>query len=386
MIAPFEFSTAARIVFGAGAVRSLPEWTRQLGRKVLLVTGRDRGRAEDCVPGLLGTDVDVTHFAVEHEPSLEMIRDGVALARQRGCEVVVALGGGSALDAGKAIAILLGQPGDVLEYLEVIGAGRALGAEGVPFVAVPSTAGTGSEVTRNAVIASSQHRAKASLRSLFMLPRIAIVDPALTYSVPPFVTAATGLDALTQLIEPYICLRANPLTDALCLEGMRRVAASLRRAFAEGHDSAARENMCVASLYGGLALSNAGLGAVHGLAGVIGGISSAPHGAICAALLPHVMEINWRALQQRQPDHPAIRRLHTVGQTVTGNPHATAEDGIAWVRDLVGDLKIPPLRTYGIERAASDEIVEKSARASSMKANPIALFPNELAEVLERAI
>jgi alcohol dehydrogenase class IV len=300
--------------------------------------------------------------------------------------VVIAIGGGSALDAGKAIAAMLANPGELLDYLEVIGRGQALTRPSVPFIAIPTTAGTGSEVTRNAVLASPEHHVKVSLRSPLVLPRVAVVDPELTYGLPPASTASTGLDALTQLIEPYVCSRANPMTDALCVEGIRRAARSLRAAFADGRNATARSDMAVASLFGGLALANAGLGAVHGFAGPIGGQFPAPHGAVCAALLPQVMEANLRALRQRQPGADTLRRYEEVAHLVTGNASATAEAGVEWVRKLVADLQIPRLGHYGLKREHTAGLVEKASQASSMKANPIALTRNELAGILERAL
>jgi alcohol dehydrogenase class IV len=272
-----------------------------------------------------------------------------------------------------------------LDYLEVIGHGKALAHASAPFIAIPTTAGTGSEVTRNAVLASPEYRVKVSLRSPLMLPMIALVDPALTTDLPPAITASTGLDALTQLIEPYVCSRANPMTDALCIEGIQRAARSLRKAFENGSDLAAREDMAVASLFGGLALANAGLGAVHGFAGPIGGMFPAPHGAICAALLPQVMEANIRALGQRQPHSDALRRYDEVARLLTTRRDARCGDGVEWVRALISDLRIPKLATYGIASAHLPEIVEKAEHASSMKANPIALTKAELQSILEKS-
>jgi len=281
---------------------------------------------------------------------------------------------------------MLTNPGDVLDYLEVIGGGKALGETSAPFIAIPTTAGTGSEVTRNAVLASPEHRQKISLRGASMLSSVAIVDPELTWGAPPAITAGSGMDALTQLIEPYVCRRANPISDALCVEGMRRAAGSLRLAFADGRQAAARENMAVASLFGGLALSNAGLGAVHGFAGAIGGMFHAPHGAICAALLPHVMEANIRALRRRETRHDALLRYEEIGRLLTGGPAGSADDGVEWVRQLVSDLRIPPLGSYGLAKADMAEIIEKGSTAGSMKANPIVLTTEEQREILGRAL
>jgi alcohol dehydrogenase class IV len=274
----------------------------------------------------------------------------------------------------------------VLEYVEIIGQGKALTKRSARFVATPTTAGTGSEVTRNAVLASPEHRLKVSLRSPLMLPSIALVDPELTYDLPPGVTASTGLDALTQLIEPYVCLRVNPMTDAICLNGLRRVARSFRRVMENGTDAQAREDMSLASLFGGMALANAGLGAVHGFAGPIGGMFSAPHGEICAALLADVTAINLLALQERDPRGYALHRYFTVARVLTGHQYATANELVEWMRKLVNDFKIPRLGAHGIKPEHIGEIVKNAMNASSMKANPIALTEAELGEILQRAM
>jgi alcohol dehydrogenase class IV len=282
---------------------------------------------------------------------------------------------------------MLANGGELLDYVEIIGRGQALTEPSVPFMAIPTTAGTGAEVTRNAVLASPEHKVKVSLRSPLMLAKVALVDPELTYDLPPALTASTGLDALTQLIEPFVCLRANPMTDGLCVEGLQRAARSLRVTFNDGQNKSAREDMAVASLFGGLALANAGLGAVHGFAGPLGGMfPAAPHGAICAALLPHVMSANLRALRQRAPDSGALPRYDEVARRLTGRAPATADDGIKWVGQLVGDLKIPRLGTYGIQSEHVAELVKKAMQASSMKANPVALTPEELAGTLRQAL
>ena len=382
----FEFATAARVIFGPGVLREVGPLAHGFGPRALVVTGANPQRADLLLSLLREQGVAAFTFPVRGEPELATVQRGVALAKQENCGLVISFGGGSALDAGKAIAAMLANPGDLLDYLEVIGRGKALAAPSAPFIAVPTTAGTGSEVTRNAVLASPAHGVKVSLRSPYMLPRVAVVDPELTYNLPPAVTASTGLDALTQLIEPYVSCRANPMTDALCVEGMRRAARSLRVAFAEGRNAAARTDMSVASLFGGLALANAGLGAAHGFAGPIGGQFPAPHGAVCAALLPHVMEANLSALRQRLPTAETLQRYEEVARLVTGSVTATAEAGVAWVSKLVVDLGIPSLGHYGLKREHTAELVEKAAHASSMKANPIVLTPDELAGILQRAL
>jgi alcohol dehydrogenase class IV len=382
----FEFATATRIIFGAGTLREVGPLAREFAPRVLVVMGSDVRRAEPLLALLRQHGLVSTLFSVCGEPQVGTVRQGVALAQRENCGLVIAIGGGSVLDAGKAIAAMLANTGELLDYLEVIGHGKTLTQPSTPFIAIPTTAGTGSEVTRNAVLTSPEHRVKVSLRSPFMLPRVAVIDPELTYDLPPASTASTGLDALTQLIEPYVCSRANPMTDALCVEGIRRAARSLRIAFKDGRNTAARTDMAMASLFGGMALANAGLGAVHGFAGPIGGEFPAPHGAVCAALLPHVMEANLRALRQRQPAAETMRRYEEVARLLTGSATADTEAGIEWVRKLLADLKIPSLGHYGLKREHTAELVEKASHASSMKANPIALTTDELAEILERAL
>jgi alcohol dehydrogenase class IV len=382
----FEFATATRIIFGAGTIGQAGPLAKEFGRHALVVTGRDSTRPRRLLDALRGADVRAVPFAVDGEPDLEVVRQGVVLARRESCDLVIGFGGGSALDAGKAIAAMLTNDGDVLDYLEVIGGGKPLARCPAPMLAIPTTAGTGAEVTRNAVLASPEHRLKVSLRHPLMLPKAALVDPELTWDLPPALTASTGLDALTQLIEPYVSGRANPLTDGLCVEGIGRAARSLRAAFENGRNAIAREDMALASLFGGLALANAGLGAVHGLAGVIGGMFGAPHGAICAALLPGVMAANLAALRSRDSANPVLSRYEEVARLVTGRNGAVANDGVEWVGRLVSDLQIPKLGAHGVTARHIADLVEKAKNASSMKANPIVLTQAELAAVVQGAI
>jgi alcohol dehydrogenase class IV len=277
--------------------------------------------------------------------------------------------------------MLLGNGGDPLDYLEVIGSGRSITRPAVPCVAVPTTAGTGAEVTANAVLASPRHRLKASLRSPLMIPRVALVDPELTVSCPPPVTAASGLDALTQCIEPFVSSRATPLTDGLAREGIRLAAAGLRAAYADGTDLAARADMAVCSLLGGIALANAKLGAVHGLAGVIGGIADVPHGMACAALLAPVIEANVRAAR---PGHPALERYFEVARLLTGA--ASVQDGLAWIRETLDMLAVPGLAVFGIGPQHAGEVAAKALRSSSMQGNPIPLTQDDLKAVVLQAL
>lgn len=382
----FEFATATRITFGAGSAGQIGTGARHFGRRVLLVTGSNPARTEKVLASLNAAQVTPVFFSVADEPDITTIERGVALAKAEQCTFVIGVGGGSVIDAGKAIAAMLTNEGELLDYVEIIGRGKALTHRSAPFAALPTTAGTGAEVTRNAVLASPAHKVKVSLRSPLMLPTVAVIDPELTYDLPPGLTATTGMDALTQLIEPFVCLRSNPITDSLCETGIHRAAHALRAAVLNGHDKSAREGMALASLFGGLALANAGLGAVHGFAGPIGGSFPAPHGAVCAALLPHVMAMNVRALRERDRQGFALKRYARVAVLLTGDAHATADAGVEWIRHLVADLPISPLREYGIRAEHIPDLVTKAAHASSMKANPIQLTPEELAEILTLAI
>jgi alcohol dehydrogenase class IV len=382
----FEFATATRIVFAEGAVRQIAPAVQQFCRRALMVTGRTRERSRRLCEELSASGVCSSPFDVPGEPTIDLVRRGVDFARQEQCEAVIALGGGSVMDAGKAIAALLTNPGELLDYVEVVGKGNPLPNPGVPFVSVPTTAGTGTEVTRNAVLGVPEKKFKVSLRSPFLLARLAVVDPELTLGLPPEVTARTGLDALTQLIEPYVSIRANAMVDGFCRQGIPLVGGSLRRAFHHPGDRAARRDMSLAALFSGLSLANAGLGVVHGFAAPLGGRFPAPHGAVCAAILPNGMEVNLRALRARAPASDTLDRYQDVGRLLTAKPDATAEDGIAWVRDTCQELEIPPLRAYGIGAADVPSLVAEAAKASSMKANPLPLTAEELAEVLRKSM
>jgi alcohol dehydrogenase class IV len=382
----FEFATAGRLVFGAGAVKEAGPLAKSFGRRALLVTGSNPARASRLIEILHLSGVASVCMGVAGEPDISVVEEGVELGKREGCDLVMGFGGGSALDAGKAVAAMLANPGELLDHLEVIGRGTPLAAPPVPFLAIPTTAGTGAEVTRNAVLTSKAHRAKVSLRSPLMLPRVALVDPELAINLPRGLTASTGLDALTQLIEPYLSCRANPMTDALCIEGIPRVVRSLRRACEDGGDLAAREDMSLASLWGGMALANAGLGAVHGLAGPIGGLVPAPHGAVCAALLPHVMAANLDALRRRSVGGETLRRFETIARLLTGSATADADDGCRWLSQLVREFRIPSLGSYGVTTADEDEIVARAGQTSSMRGNPVLLEPNELKQILRAAL
>lgn len=380
----FEFATANRIIFGAGKLNELSKLIEESAKRLLLVRGVSSDAIARVREILSASSIPFTELQVHGEPRVDVIREGRKAAQD--CDMIIGLGGGSVIDTGKALAALVANPGDILDYLEVIGKGQALVSPPLPYIAIPTTAGTGAEVTRNAVIESTEQSIKVSLRSPLMLPRVALVDPELTYHLPPEITASSGLDALTQLIEPFVSVKANPITDAICRAGMMYAARSLRRAYENGADKEAREGMSLASLCGGLALANAGLGAAHGFAGPLGGMLHAPHGVLCARFLPLVMQANIKAMQLRQPAHPALARYVEIARILTGKNDATAEEGVEWTGELVNTLKIPRLSAYGMKPEDFPEAVQKTQKASSFKGNPIVLNEEELIDILENAL
>ena len=382
----FEFAAAGRIIFGPGTIGEIGDLAAVMGRRAFLVTGKNVDRAAPVIEQLKAQGMTITQFSIPGEPTTDLVLTAVDSARRGACEFVVGMGGGSVLDAGKVVAALLTNDGELMDYLEIIGGGQALSRKPAAYIAIPTTAGTGAEVTRNAVLDAPQHRVKVSMRSPLMLPDLALIDPELTYSIPPEISAVTGLDAFTQLLEAYVSVQANPLTDGICREGLQRAARSLKKAYLDGKNTNARRDMCLASLFGGLALANAKLGAVHGFAGPLGGMYDAPHGALCAGLLPHVLEVNLRALLSRAPESPAINRYDEVARIITGKSTDRAAEGINWIQELCSQLQVPRLAEYGIKKGDLSNIVQKSKDASSMKGNPILLTEAELLEVLTKAL
>jgi alcohol dehydrogenase class IV len=381
----FEFASPTRVVFGNGTLSKVSQLIGGKKKRILLVSGKNIDRSQPLANTLMLKSCDVFRYIVEGEPTIETVEKGVEAARCEDCQLVVGFGGGSVIDCAKAIAALVPNKGKLFDYLEVIGLDKELEADPLPLIAIPTTAGTGAEVTKNAVIHSPEHQVKVSLRSPLMFPDVAIVDPDLTLSLPPEITATTGMDALSHLLETFVCNQPNPMTDAWCREGLRRIAASLRKVFDNGNDIQARTDMALASMLGGMALANVKLGAVHGFAGPMGGMFPVPHGAVCAALLPAVMEINIREVN-RQNQSASLLRYDELGQILTGKPDAKAEEGIVWIKKLVNYLKIPTLSTYGLTSSAFTTLTEKAKNASSMKGNPVLLSDSDLREILERSV
>lgn len=385
MALAFESAVPTRIIFGCGSLGKVPELVAKSGKRVLIVTGASRRNAIELAEKLTQTGISSQIFSVRGEPTTTHIKSAVSLVLQNNCDVIVGLGGGSAIDAAKATAALATNQGDITDYLEVIGKGKALITEPLPMIAVPTTAGTGAEVTKNAVIKSEEFKVKVSLRSDRMYPQYAVIDPLLTIGLSPEVTAYTGIDALTHLLETYVSAKSNPFIDMICHEGLQRIATSLETAFTNGRNIEARENMAFAAMLGGIALANGKLGAVHGFAGPLGGMYPAPHGAVCACLLPAVMKINITALRK---DNQAgeLAKYKEVAIWLTGNTNACAEDGVVWLHELVKKLKIPALASFGVQQADFPGLVEKAKNASSMKGNPVALNQEQLLLILGKSM
>ncbi|HEX4934814.1 MAG TPA: iron-containing alcohol dehydrogenase, partial [Gemmatimonadaceae bacterium] len=381
----FDFAAPTRVVFGAGRAAECAGIAATIGGRALVMRGGG-DRASTLVQQLRDAGVFVATQSLTGEPTVALVERVAAVARQDRIDVVIAVGGGSVIDAGKAVAALATNPGAARDYLEVVGHGRSLAQDPLPVIAIPTTAGTGAEVTRNAVLMAEEERVKVSLRSPRMLPVVAILDPALTLTLPPAATASTGLDALTQCIEPFVTPFATPVTDAVAREGMLRASRALPRAVHDGSDLDARADMLVAALMSGIALANAKLGAVHGFAAPLGGMFPVPHGVACARLLPEATRVNVRALRARAPESPALARYTEVARVLTGNPAARAEDAAPWLAALVEQLGVPRLASFGVHAGDFPRVVAAARSASSMKGNPIVLDDAELAEVLGGAV
>ena len=382
----FEFMTANRIIVERGGLKQIGKLTKSIGQRVLLVGRLASDDTKNAIEYLNNEGCIVTPVNVKGEPSVDSINEILAVSRENQCEVVVAIGGGSVLDSGKTIAALMTNTNDIMDYLEVIGNGVPVSKKSLPFIAVPTTSGTGAEATKNATILSAAHKVKVSIRSPYMLPDVVLLDPELTISVPKDVTASTGLDALTQVLEPYVSKMANPITDSFAKEGLTRASRSLKTAYDHGDDIDAREDMAIVSLFGGIALANAKLGAVHGFAGVLGGMFPIPHGVVCARLLPFVTRKNIEVLNARDTQNPAVKRYEDVAKILTQNPDAKALDGVVWLEELCNHLDVASLSHFGLKEEHFDEIIKKSMNASSMKGNPIELTYDELKDILQQAL
>jgi len=356
----FTLRVPQEVHFGKGEVRKLPEIVARFGRRPFVVTG------SRPAPVALGEAVP---WSVHGEPEIGTADAGARLCRESGCDVVVAIGGGSVLDTAKAAAALATNGGEAMDYLEGVGRGRLLGKPSLPFIAVPTTAGSGSEATRNAVLRVPDLQVKRSLRSEFMIPRVAVIDPELSDSCPLPVAASAGLDALTHLIEAYVSIGAQPTTDALSLKGIVLAAQGLA-GLSRGKPDV--EAMALASFWGGIVLANAGLGAVHGLVAPLGGRLSVPHGMGCSCLLTATMRTNIKALRERAAESPALARYDEVTSALRDVPDLDR---------LRTDLGVPALAAFGLSPDQFPAIIAGS-RAGSMNYNPITLTDSELEGIL----
>ncbi len=376
----FSFATSARIVFGVGASEQVPALAAARGRRVFVVLGT---HTDPTSCALAGLPADAVLWRWTGEPTVEGVQAALAAARAAEPDVVVGWGGGSVIDLAKCVAVLLRGEGTVLDHLEVVGRGLPLTGGSVPVIAVPTTAGTGAEVTANAPVLSPEHGVKASLRSPAMIPAVAVVDPALTLGCPPAVTAASGIDALTQCLEPFTSLQATVLTDLLAREGLTRAARGLRRAYLDGSDLDARTDMSLCALLSGMALANAKLGAVHGLAAPLGGMLGVAHGQVCASVLAATTEVNVRALGARDPGSPALDRYAEAARILTGDATAGVEDGVRWISETVTLLGGRPLSELGLARGDREAAADAALAASSMAGNPVRLTRAEVLEIID---
>jgi len=377
-----DFATAQRVRVGCGVAAGIADEVGGWGRRALLVCGGDVARVRGVQASLEGRGCTVSSLSVVGEPSLRWLRAQLSRWRGAGVEWVVGVGGGSVIDAGKALAALLPQAGDPLDYLEVVGGGQALVSPSLPYAAVPTTAGTGAEVTRNAVLTVDEAQVKASLRSPWMLPRLALIDPLLSASMPPGLTAATGLDAVAQVLEPFVGRSPSPLVDGLCRQGLAMAGGALPRAWVDGADLAAREAMAWVALMGGMALANGKLGAVHGFAAPLGAMLGAGHGALCAALLPGVVQVNVGALQARGDGAAVLGRYAEAARLLSGGAVQEAEAFGPWLAAWTRSMGVQPLAALGLRREQWPEVVAKACQANSMRGNPVALRPEEMQEIL----
>jgi len=383
MSAAFEFAAPSRVVFGCGKLNEAGSLIKEWGPHGLLFIGQHKQRADPLIQSLGKAGITVSVISTSGEPTFDAVRELATQAKSINPDFIIGMGGGSVIDTAKAVAMLLTNGGDPLDYAEVIGKGNPVIKQSAPFIAIPTTAGAGAEATRNAVLVDRTRKAKVSLRSHHMLPRLVIIDPASTVSLSAATTAATGMDALSQLIEPFVSIKANPVTDALCREGIRRAARSLERACTHPKDLEAREDMALAAWMSGMALANAGLGAVHGFAAALGGMCEAPHGLICAQFLAPVCRANISALNR---EHPVRKKYEEVATLLTGRENVSPEDGAEWMANLAARLPLRSLADYGIAKLPADEIIDAALKSSSMKGNPEQLSRETLAAILASVV
>lgn len=390
---PFQIARLPSIVFGDGCIEQVPEMVAEYGKRVLLVLGRQSFQQtqhwSDLQTALHTKNIRWDIVKVSGEPSPQLVDEAVAAHHRQGFDVVLGIGGGSVLDAAKAIAGLLPHGNSVMDHLEGVGRGIPYQPPATPFIAVPTTAGTGSEATKNAVL--SQHGEngfKKSFRHEALVPEVAVIDPQLLASCPAELIAANGMDAFTQLLESYVSTRANPLTDALALSGICAFASSFWAVWENAENAvAARPKLAYASLLSGINLAQTGLGSVHGLASPLGAFYPIPHGVVCGTLVAEATDINIRALQARLPDSSALDKYAQAGRLLSGQLQlerdTALEKLVETLRQWTHRLQLPTLDQYGITEAGFAQIV-KNSQGNSMKTNPLVLEADELQAILQR--
>ncbi|KHD26710.1 alcohol dehydrogenase [Vibrio caribbeanicus] len=378
----FQFMTSTRIIFGEGALQSSLSVLNQFGYSVLLVSGKTTDRASVLINYLKSQNMRYQHVAISGEPNITMVEETALVGRKFKPDMVVAIGGGSVLDMGKALAAVIPNQGDVYDYVEVVGRNVPLKSKPLPFIAIPTTASTGSEVTKNAVLRSGQDQVKVSLRSPDMLADVAIVDPTLTYGTDLYTSGRGAMDTFTHLMEAYVCGDPNPLTDMICEEGLRRLSRSLLAGCIDD-DFRARSDLSFAAMLGGMAITNAKLGAAHGLASALGGKLQAPHSVITARLAPHVMAENIKVAQQQGRNDLLSRYTH-MAKLLTGKEDASREEAITWVSWALAKLNLPQLSQFGVCATSFETVAEDALKSVAIRGNPIPLTKERLTYILEQ--
>ena len=383
----FQFSSLPKIAFGPGKRNELAEEVNSRGRKVLLLTGsssvHNSGHGDEIINALKAANLELEHEVIAHEPSPSLIDQIVERYRHSGTQVVVAVGGGSVMDAGKAISAMIPVEGSIRDYLEGVGDKKHPGQR-IPFIAMPTTSGTGSEMTKNAVISEvGEEGFKKSLRHENFIPELAIIDPEMMLSCPAKLTAASGMDAFSQLLESYLSTKANAMTDALALQGLKQIKRYLLRAFLEGEQNLeARSGMAMAAMFSGITLAHAGLGLVHGFASPLGGFYHIPHGVACGSLMAPVFTTTIDNLLH-EPENPAINKLIIVSKVFADFKYKKDLEYLHAFKEklihITSLLEMPLLSAYGLQ----EEGIQKVVDCTSHKYHPVKLTNEQLVNALK---
>jgi len=388
----FEFLNTPQIVFGKGRFQEIGDLLSQYGKRILIAGSESAfSQIKERFEAIISKKkISYEIIFIKGEPDIHQIDSGVELGIKQKADAVLGIGGGSAVDAGKAIAGLISNGGSAKDYMEVIGKGSKITKQPLPYIAIPTTAGTGSEVTKNAVVLSKEDGLKTSIRSPLLIPKVALIDPELMVNVSPEVTAYCGLDALTQLLESYTSIKSQPITDSLAILGIRRIIKSLIFVYENGDDVSSREDIAFAALLSGICLANAGLGAVHGFASPIGGMLGIPHGVVCGALLAPVIEENIRQMVAEIPFNETLAKYATLGELLVDlvfeDIREAADRVIEYTEQISRILKIPKLSKYGLTEKYFDKIIEKAKISSSMRYNPVKLSDEALHRILLKSV